>query len=172
MKTTAKILSALLICFVFTSCDEDLLDIDFNTTVTATIEANVDPGQEIVNENVVLSLDNKDTRDYLDNIKGVTIKKLTYRITSFSGNEEGYVDVDFYADNITLKTEGFVVKDAYNAGTIFEVTDVSKLNAMSDLLKNNKSTTVGITGETTSSKNGMDFNIQVTAELEVTANPL
>lgn len=173
MKTTAKIFSALLICFAFTSCDDDLLDVDFDTTAKATIVANVDQDQETVNEYVVLSIDNNDTHDYLDKIKGVKITKLTYRIISFTGNEEGTVDVDFYADNITLKdAASFNVKDAYDAGTIFEVTDVSKLNAMADLLKSNKSATVGITGNTVSNEIGMNFNIEVTAELEVTANPL
>lgn len=172
MKTAVKILSALFICFMFTSCDEDLLDVDFDTTVKATVVANVNQGQETVDENVVLSLDNSDTHDYLDNIKGVEIKKLTYKISSFSGNELGEVDVDFYADNLVLRTESFNVKTAYNNGTIFEITDVSKLNAIADLLKTNKKTTVGITGETNSTEGAMDFNIEVTAVLEVTANPL
>ena len=172
MKTTAKILSALLICFVFTSCDDDLLDVDFDTTVKATIVAHVDQGQVTIDENVVLSIDNSDTHEYLDKIKGVTIKKLTYKIISFTGNYMGSVDIDFYADNITLKTEAFVVNNAYTASRIFEVTDVSKLNTMANLLKTNKSTTVGIRGETISNEGNMDFSIEVTAELEVTANPL
>lgn len=172
MKTTAKILSTLFICFVFTSCDDDILDVDFDTTIKSTIVANVSKGQETLNENVVLSIDNKDTRDYLDKIKNVKIKKLTYKIISFSGNEKGTVDVDFFADNITLKTEAFTVKSAYDASAIFEVTDVSKLNSMADLLKNNKSVSVGILGKTVSEEGDMNFNIEVTAELEVTANPL
>ncbi len=175
MKITAKILSALLICFIFTSCDKDLLDVDFDTTVKATIVANINQGQETINESAVLSLENNDTRDYLDKIKNLKIKKLTYKIISFSGDTEGYIDVDFYANSITLKTEAFVVKEAYDASTIFEITDVSKLNAMADLLKTNKNTTVGISGLCTgiqSNIDDLDFNIEVTAELEVTANPL
>ncbi len=172
MKTTVKILSVLLICLVFTSCVEDLLDVDFDTTAKTTIVAHVNQGQETINESVILSLDNNDTHEYLDNIKSVKIKKLTYKIISFSGNDLGSIDVGFYADDITLKTEAFVVKDAYNVSTIFQVTDISKLNAMADLLKNKKSTTVGISGQTFSLEGNMDFNIEVTAELEVTANPL
>ena len=172
MKTTAKILSVLLMCFVFTSCDDDLLDVDFDTTVKATIVAHVDQGQETIDESVVLSLDNNDTHDYLDNIKNVKIKKLTYKIISFSGDSEGYIDVDFYADTITLTAKEFFVKEAYDAATIFEITDVSKLNTMADLLKTNNSTTVGISGQSTAVEEEMDFNIEVTAELEVTANPL
>ena len=172
MKTTAKILSALLMCFLFTSCDDDLLDVDFDTTVKATIVAHVDQGQETIDESVVLSLDNNDTHDYLDNIKNVKIKKLTYKIISFSGDSEGYIDVDFYADTITLTADEFFVKEAYDMATIFEITDVSKLNTMADLLKTNNSTTVGISGQSTAVEEEMDFNIEVTAELEVTTNPL
>ncbi|WP_299781710.1 hypothetical protein [uncultured Formosa sp.] len=172
MKTTIKMLSALLICLVFTSCDKDLLDVDFNTTVKATIVAHVDKYQETIDESVVLSLDNKDTHDYLNKIENVKIKKLTYKIISFSGDPEGYIDVDFYADTITLTTEEFFVKEAYNAGTVFEITDISKLNTMANILKKNISTTVGIIGQSSAMETDMDFNIEVTAELEVTANPL
>ena len=172
MKTTINILSALLICVMFTSCDDDILDVDFNTTIKATIVAHVDQGQEAIDESVVLSLDNNDTHDYLDNIKNVKIKKLTYKIISFSGDPEGYIDVDFYADTITLTAEEFFVKEAYDTATIFEITDVSKLNTMADLLKTNNSTTVGVSGQSTAVEAALDFNIEVTAELEVTANPL
>jgi hypothetical protein len=172
MKTTINILSALLICVMFTSCDDDILDVDFNTTINATIVAHVDQGQEAIDESVVLSLDNNDTHDYLDNIKNVKIKKLTYKIISFSGDPEGYIDVDFYADTITLTAEDFFVKEAYDTATIFEITDVSKLNTMADLLKTNNSTTVGISGQSIAVEAALDFNIEVTAELEVTANPL
>ncbi|MBJ2174065.1 hypothetical protein JBL43_07445 [Aureibaculum sp. A20] len=172
MKTTVKILSALLMCFVFISCDDDILDVDFDTTIKSTIVAQVKQGQETINESVDLSIDNNDTHDYLNKIKDVKIKKLTYKIISFSGNTEAYVDVDFYANTIILKTEGFNVKSAYDAATIFEVTEVSKLNSMADLLKNNKSIIVGISGQTTSDESDVNFTIEVTAELEVTANPL
>ncbi|MBD0778053.1 hypothetical protein HPE56_09630 [Maribacter sp. ANRC-HE7] len=172
MKRTVNVLSALLICFACTSCDEDLLDVDFDTTVKSTIVAHVDQGQETIDQSVDLSMDNNDTHDYLDKIKDVKIKKFTYKIISFSGNTEAYVDVDLYANTIILKTEGFNVKSAYDAATVFEITDVNKLNSMADLLKNNKSITVGISGQTTSNESEVNFNIEVTAELEVTANPL
>ena len=170
MKNTVKFLTLLLICFTFTSCDDDILDVDFNTTVKATIVAHVDQNQTTINDYVVLSLDNSDTNQYLDKIKDVTITKLTYKIVSFSGNTLGNVDVDFYADNIILRTEGFNVSTALNQ--TFEVTDVAKLNTMANLLRTNKQTTVGITGDTTSAEGDMDFSIEVTAELAVTANPL
>ena len=83
-----------------------------------------------------------------------------------------YIDVDFYADNITLKTEAFIVKQAYDQARIFEVTDVSKLNAMANLLKDNLSATVGVSGNCIVEQDDLDFNIEVIAELEVTANPL
>ncbi len=68
--------------------------------------------------------------------------------------------------NIRLYTSRFVITSKIT------VSGKSKLNTMADLLKTNKKTTVGITGETNSSARDMDFEIEVTADLEVTANPL
>ncbi|MDV7186666.1 hypothetical protein R3X25_05180 [Lutibacter sp. TH_r2] len=174
MKNTIKFLTVLVavFSFTFTSCDDDILDVDFNTTITAKIPVHVDQDQETVNESTILSLDNSDTNKYLNKIKGVEITKLTYKITNFSGDATGTINVDFKADNLILQTEGFVVENAYNNTTIFEVTDIDKLNNMANLLKNNKSVTVGVSGDCVAKENSMDFNVEVTAELKVTANPL
>ena len=174
MKNSIKLLTVLvaIFSFTFTSCDEDILDVDFNTTVSQTIPIHVNQDQEIVNESAVLSLDNSDTNKYLKKIKDVEITKLTYIITNFTGDATGYVNVDFKADDVVLKTEGFTVKEAYDNVTIFEITDVDKLNAMANLLKTNKSVSVGINGECITKENSMDFNVEVTANLKVTANPL
>ena len=174
MKNTIKFLTVLVtvFSFTFTSCDDDILDVDFNTTVSQTIPIHVNQDQETVNESAVLSLDNSDTNKYLKKIKDVEITKLTYIITNFTGDTTGSVNVDFKADDLVLKTEGFIVKNANDNVTVFEITDVDKLNAMANLLKTNKSVSVGITGECVNKENSMDFNVEVTANLKVTANPL
>jgi hypothetical protein len=174
MKNNIKFLTllTLVFSFTFTSCDKDLLNVEFDTTAKATIVAHVDQGQETINESVVLSIDNSDTNKYLSNINDVKIKKLTYKIISFSGDEVGTIDVDFYADTIILITDQFVVKEAFEALIILEVTDISKLNAMASLLQDNLSITVGISGISSALQDEMDFNIEITAELEITASPL
>jgi len=175
MKNTIKFLKVLLVVgFTFTSCDdiEDLADIDFSTSIKATIPVQVNQGQTTLDESVVLSLDNNDTHDYLSKIKDVKIKKLTYRIINFTGDSYGSVDVEFYADNIALDLNEFMVKDAFTTGTIFEVTDVAKLNEMASLLKKNKKVTVGIKGDCEAMEEAMNFKVEVTATLDLTANPL
>ena len=174
MKNILKFLTVLtiLFSFTFTSCDDDLLDVNFDTTVKATIAVRVEQGQETLNENVVLSLDNNDTNSYLNNINDVRIKKLTYKITSFIGDPDGSIDGTLMADNIVLDTKNFNVKDAYDAVTIFEVTNVNALNSAANLLRSNQEVTVSISGNSTSLNDSMDFTVEVTAVLGITANPL
>ena len=176
MKKGIKFLAVLVtvFSFTFTACDEleDLVDVDFTTSISAKIPVAIDQGQETVNESVLLSLDNSATHDYLNKIEDVEITKLTYKIINFSGDATGTIDVSLFADDITLDLMKFTVKDAYSNGTIFEVTDVAKLNEMANLLKKNKSVTVGITGECNAPEDAMNFNVEVAASLKVTANPL
>jgi hypothetical protein len=176
MKTTIKFLTVLImaVSFTFTACDEleDLADVDFTTSISTKIPIAINQGQETVNESVVLSLDNNATHDYLNKIEDVKITKLTYTINNFSGDATGTIDVSLYADNIALDLMAFTVKDAYSNRTVFEVTDVAKLNEMANLLKKNKSVIVGVKGVCTTPEEAMSFNVQVTASLKVTANPL
>lgn len=176
MKNKIKFLTVLVavFSFTFTACDEieDLVDVDFTTSVSANIPVTIDQGQETVDEGVVLSLDNNATHDYLNKLEEVEITKLTYKITSFSGDALGTVDVSLYADDIKLDLNSFNVEKAYDGSTIFEVTDVTKLNEMANLLEKNKSVTVGIKGSCYAPESDMNFNVQVTASLKVTANPL
>ena len=174
MKNILKIFAVLTVVFSFTltSCDDDLLDVNFNTTVKATIVAHIDQGQENINESVVLSLDNSDTNSYLNNLSDVRIKKLTYKIISFMGDPEGSLNGILMADNIVLGADNFNVKNAYDAVTIFEITDVNALSSMASSLRNNQGVTISLTGDSVSVNDPMDFDIEVTAELEITANPL
>lgn len=175
MKNTIKFLTIVAVfSYIFTSCDEveKLADVDFNTTVTQNVPVFINQNQGAINESAILSLDNNDTNKYLSKIKDVKITKLTYKITKFSGDAKGSINVDFKADNIVLETESFIVKNAYDNATVFEVKDVNKLNEMAKLLKTNKSISVGITGQSVAEENSMDFNVKVTAQLEITANPL
>lgn len=174
MKNTIKFLTVLVIAvsFTFTACSDDLLDVDFTTSITEKIPITIDQGQEIISESAILSLDNSDTNKYLNKIKNVEITKLTYKIITFSGDESGSLDVEFNANDIVLDNIDFNVKNAYSNVTIFEVTDVAKLNEMANLLKKNKQVTVGVNGNCSALEDAMDFTIEVTVALNVTANPL
>ena len=181
MKTSIKILAALVVViasFTFTSCKQikDLADIEFGTEITTKIpvhfDANVD--KESIDLFKVLSLDNSDTHDYLSHFEDVSIKKMTFKIVEFKGDDSSaaITSVDFYADNVELLSNlEFNIYEAYTNQTIFEVVDVAKINQIANLLKNNKNLTIRLTGDYSSVK-VTDFNVEVTAELNIIANPL
>ncbi|PWH84893.1 hypothetical protein [Brumimicrobium oceani] len=172
MKTTLSIFIGILLSLTFTSCEKDLLDVDFNTTIKEIIVANIDEGQQTIDHKVLLSLENEDTKDYLDKLKEVKINKLTYQIVSFSGNEDATVDIEFTAANTPLRKDAFVVSEAFNEGTVFEITDLDKLSSIADVLKENKKLETGFSGESVSNGEGVKFEIEVIAELEIIASPL
>ena len=174
MKNTIKLLAIVLLVFTFNSCDkvEELADIDINTTITEKITVHIDQNQETINQNVTLSLDNSDTHDYLNKIKQVSITKLTYNIIEFTGDENGTINVDFLVDNVMLIQENIIVKQADDNQTIFEVTDVNKLNIIANALKNNHQISTSVSGSTIALDDVMDFKINVTIDLNIVANPL
>ena len=74
MKKTIKLVGVAIFAMslVLVSCDDDIidvLDIDFDTSISEDIPVVIDQGQESVNETLVVSLDNDDTHDYLSNIE-------------------------------------------------------------------------------------------------------
>ena len=175
MKNTIKLLAIILVATLsipFTACDDDILDVDFSTTISEKIDVNIIEGQTNVDESSTLSLDNKDTNKYLNKIKNVKITKLTYKITSFTGDPNGTINGSLYANTLKLDLNNFNVKEAYDNATIFEITDIDKLNEIATLLKNNKSVNIGIKGTINAANEAMNFEVEVTAKLDLTANPL
>jgi hypothetical protein len=157
---------------LFSSCVDDLLDISFNTSITEEYAVTVPGGTIPLNESIPLSINNADTSEYLDNLKSVEIKKMTYKIINFTGDPEGKITLNLMADDLLLNTiTNINVKNASDAGTVFEVTDITALtNAGNSLLKN-KTINLKTTGGALSSE-GMSFKFLITLDLGVVANPL
>jgi len=172
MRNTIKLLVVLLIAFTFNSCDDvkDLADVDFSTTIKENIDVSISESQEYISDEITLNIDNTDTHDYLDKLKSVKIKKLTYRYKNFSGNEDCSMNVEISTDNVVFETKEFFIKQDVDNGTIYEITDVDKINAMATALKNNKEVSFKMEGEVTNG--AANFTIEVTAELDIIANPL
>jgi len=171
MKKTTKLLALVVfgISFTFTSCDpKDLLDVDFVQNLSKEIPMHIDKGQETLNESIVLNY----TPDHLNKIKKVKITKLTYKIINFTGDPSGTIDADVYADNIFLGILDFNRKLELDNTTVFEVTDVDKLNEVAILLQDNKTLTIEIKGDSSAIDGAMDFKVEFTVVLEITANPL
>jgi hypothetical protein len=160
---------------LFSSCVDDLvddlLDISFNTTITENYAVTVPGGPIPLIQSIPLNLDNADTSQYLDKLKSVEIKKMTYKIIDFSGDAEGKLTLNLLADDVPLNSITDInVKNAADAGTVFEVTDKTALtNAANSLLKN-KTINLNTTGQAVSE--GMSFKFLITLDLGVVANPL
>ncbi|MCK5816010.1 MAG: hypothetical protein KAH07_08710 [Flavobacteriaceae bacterium] len=169
MKKTIKFLAIAVLVFSITSCDKTD-DIGFNTSVSQKIPVHINQGEESIDQTKTVSFDNIDTHDYLGKFVEVSIAKFTYKITDFTGDEEGSVDISISIDGVSLLQENIVVKQANDNSTIFEITDVSKLNVIANaLLNKNHEMSFYFTGTSSAPNDVMDFKIDVTIDIAITA---
>ena len=177
MKNSLKFLVILLLSFTFNSCDKakELADVEFSTTLVEKIPVhlNEDQNQEPIEQELVMSLDNTDTHDYLDKIKEISIKKLTYKIIDLTGGDESaYMQANLLMDTFELQHNlEMNIQADFNDETIFEVTDIAKLNQVANAIKANKQIMVKLSGDY-QSQAITDFKIEVTIKLDIIANPL
>ena len=167
----------------FTSCSKDDLDVDLNTTLSEDINVVANTATRLSNSkenltgypfssSVILNLSNADTQNYLNKLKSVKIKKLTYKVVDF-GTSHGTLSGILSADDIEIHSvENLLLKTETNEGTVFEVQNVATgLSKMETNLLNNKKVTIKISGMKSCSCN-MTFKVNVTAELAIVANAL
>lgn len=161
--------------FLFSSCGDDLkdlLDVSINTTVTKDIDLTVIAGTNNLDKTVTASLDNQDLNPYLNKIKTLEIKKLSYKIVEFTGDESGTITANLNADNQTLLTiTNKNVKTEFDNATVFEVTNKNALITAASAFLTNKTINLKTSGSTDCTT-PMTFKIRVTIELGVVANPL
>jgi hypothetical protein len=119
---------------------------------------------------MLINMVNSDTEDYLDVLQNVRITSFTYQLTNFLGDDFGNLQGSFVADGVELISHNMVVKETVDAGTVFEVTDTTLLNSIASKLKAGNNVLVGLVGE--SNSDGMNFTINMTIDLEVTADVL
>ena len=163
---------------VLISCEEDieeLLNITFETFLTESIVIHVDQTSGTAanfNKTIVIDLDNPDTTDYLDLIEDLSITSLTYRIIDFTGDPAGTIDAEFIVNGVSLATNDIVVKTEADNGTVYEITDTALLNQIATDLKNNLQVSAEYTGTALCDADVMDFKIEVTVGVEITAEAL
>lgn len=158
---------------LLSSCTKDLLDVPFNTTITKDIVVSAAAGTNPLAQTVTLSIDNADTNKYLNKLKSVEIKKMSYKIVDFTGDSTGKITADLQADGVTLHTaSNITVKNEADLATVFEVTgkDVLLKTVAASLMKN-KSITLNSAGQAVCTS-PMDFKIRVTLELGIVAGAL
>ena len=162
---------------VLISCEEleELADITFSTTLSEQVAVHVNQTsgtESSFNKTVVISLDNADTNEYLNNINEITINSLRYKIIDFAGDPVGTIDAEFIINDMSLLSNDFIVKTQADAGTVFEVTNTSQLNQIATALKNGQQVTAKYEGTALCDADAMDFKVEVTIGVSVVANPL
>ena len=178
MKTFIKFLVVVLLMVSYTSCDEldELTEVDFNTTLNESFFVTVPDGSlqgQIYDVNIL----NSDTEDYLDVLQDVDITSFTYRLVGFNIDNEGTIVGSFLyiesvgSDGQILVAHDMVVSEVVNAGTVFEVTDVTYLNAIANQLKSGQDVQFGLGGTATCDPE-MTFTIEMTIGLAITADVL
>jgi hypothetical protein len=177
MKNTIKILTIFILVTSLSSCKkiEELADVTFDTTLTDKIEVSIDQttGTPVAFNMVqAISLDNSDTHDYLSKVKDISINSLSYKIIDFSGDSTGTIDVEFFVDNVSLLADNITVKTEADTGHVFEVTNTTQLSQIASALKSGQSITAKYQGTALCDADNMDFKIEVTIGVRVTANPL
>jgi hypothetical protein len=176
MKTTFRVLVALAFVFSFTSCEKELGNIDFNTSINKTIAVHVDQttGDPITfSTDELMSLDNEDTHDYLSKIQDISINSLSYQLMNFSGDDTGLATLTFMIDGFSLKTHTNVnVKSVVEASVVNTITDTDFLNQIATALKNNQQVTAKYVGGFLCDNDAMDFDVKVIIDVAVTANVL
>ncbi len=171
---------------LFTSCSEDELDVDLQTTLYGDLDviaisgfdrmdshkSTITDSEYPFSKSAILSLDNEDTHQYLNKIKNVKIKRLTYRVEDY-GTSHGTLSAILYADEREIhRVEDLLARDDAGEAIVFEIVDVDgKISQMESALLNNKNLTLTITGNRSCSCS-MTFKVRVTADVEAIANPL
>ena len=171
------IIVVLILGLCFTACDkaEEILNVKLPAKITEKIPIHVNQTNgawDNFNNTVVLSIDNGDIHDYINKIKDVKVTKLSYRIIGFSGDAAGEVKASFLVDNIVELNNDFVVKTEADKSTVFVVSNVDQLNELGNALKNNHKITAKYAGSALCDNADMDFMVEVTIELTVTASPI
>ncbi|MBP8793027.1 MAG: hypothetical protein KBE41_04790 [Lutibacter sp.] len=173
MKSKINFLAAFFILINIYSCGDeldDLLEIDVDTVLIENFNVQIEAGQNnTFNKSEVFNISNKDTEKYLNSVKNLAIKKLTFKFENFTGDPAGILKGEFYADDILLLKEDILVKTASDQSTIFEVTNTELINQIATKLKAGNNVALGIKG-TSSSSTAMNFDVEATISVVLTAN--
>lgn len=173
MKNTIKFLGVLLITLTFNSCDDttSLADIEFSTSLTKNVDVQIIESQVTFNKDFEIELDNDETHNYLSKIKSVAIDNFTYKFIDFTGNEDCALNnMQIIVNEVILDSRDFEIKQSADDGTVFSITDESKLSEVAALLLTNQKITLNFGGDV---ENGpANFKAEIKLDLTIVANPL
>lgn len=168
---------------LFTSCDlfDKVDDVDFDSTLEQTFTVTEEGTATNVNYTKTIVLDATDDSDieaYKDKIKGFTIKKISYQVTSFDGASVstfsgtlGFGDASLATSTVSATITNLNLQQAYTSGQAFDLTfnqaDVDKIEA---LLMDDKAVKIYLNGVL--SQTPVYCTVNVILEVSVKANVL
>ncbi len=179
MKKTLMAFWIIGICLSFSSCDEDDLagiipEFSVGVEQTENIPVHIDQTDgewATFNFKNTLTINNKDTKDYINKIKDVEIKKLMYKVINFSGDPLGEVQGTLMVANEISLENSFVVKKAADDQIIYEITEVAELNRIENALKTGQTVNVIYKGSTLCNAGDIDFTIEINLVTAVKIKP-
>lgn len=165
--------------FIFTSCGDEikeLLDVKISTKVNKTIPLTIAAGTNSYDKSEVMDLKNADTEKYLDKLKEINIKKLSFKFVNYTGDPAATADCELVvtlgSKKLSLKKiASFIVKNAVDNATVYEVTDANALKEIGTYMFTNKKFPLNFIANTKASA-ATTVNVEINAELEAKANPL
>lgn len=179
MKKTLLALFVCCMCFSFSSCDEDDIkellpsfSVDISETENIPVAIDQTNGERVsYSEKTNLSIVNKDTEDYLNKIKSIEIKSLSYKIINFNGDPTGDVAGAFaVAGQVSIQND-FVVKTAADNQIVYEITEVNELTRIANALKSGKTIEVEYSGNALCDDDNLNFVVEVSFVAKVTIDP-
>lgn len=160
---------------VASSCGslDDLLELKVENSLTESIAAIVPKTSNVAvvfNLSSTINLNSGDLAQYKDKITAVKINSLTYKFKEFTGNSAGTIPAGTLKfDNVILKEmTNFNISDAATAGTVFKITDETKLNEIASNFINNSELTVKLNGSVLSEASSMEFKVEVFMNMTAT----
>jgi len=171
--------SLFLMLLVMTSCDK-ATEVSFDSQLSQTsdeIAVNESTQNKTTNApfstSFVLSLDNSDTHDYLDQLKDLDLSDMKLSFTGLSGlaGNTTVVDLTIIVDNqIVINIPNFNF-DMVAQGDPIMITDTQKINQIATRLLDRKKINIEISGSIPSSDT-YHFRIKLQAKATITADAL
>lgn len=172
-----KITAVILLLIVgLLSCKKEL-SVQFNTDISAakSIHISQTSGSAVsFSENVLVELENEDTREYLDKIDQIEkINSFDYQFKNFTGDPAGIVSINILVNGTRIESrENVIIKEESENGTLFKITNDEALNRIATTLKNDQKITFEFSGTAQCDAAPMDFDIELKMNLAVRANAL
>jgi len=160
---------------IATSCGslEDLLELKVENSLTESIPVSVPQTSNApvaFDLPATVELNSGDLAQYKDKITAITINSLTYKFIDFTGNTAGTIPTG------TLKFDDVILREmadfniSANEGTVFEITDTTKLSQIASNLINNSEISISLIGTVLSEAGAMDFKVEIFMNMTATIN--